>query len=233
MTLFVLPFTQAQSLNIGVMPNNPPLSSLTDKKNHYSGFEITLMQEICKRINEPCLFQSVIMKQIQSDLMEQKIDLAIASYIIADKPPAGFIYSLPYLASNAEFIINNNTKITTFSDLENKTIGVRHGTLFDDLLVKLFGEKVTISEFMTIDELVSALNNKDIDAALTDAVAADYWVLNSAGQYRTIGNKIPIGNGYGILANVGQEVLIGRINQALQKMMIDGAYVNIYSDYFS
>ncbi len=231
-TLLMLPLTQALSLNIGVMPNNPPLSTLVDKKSHFSGFEISLMQEICLRIKENCSFRSVIMKQIQPDLMAQKIDLAIATYIIADKPPAGFIYSLPYLASNAQFIVNKDSKITTTAAFEDKTVGVRHGTLFDDLLNKLFGNNVTISKYMTIDELVSALNNKDIDAVLTDALAADYWVLNSAGQYRAVGDKIPIGNGYGILANVGQEALIGTINQALQNMMIDGSYVKIYSDYF-
>jgi len=232
-TLLFLPLTQALSLKIGVMPNNPPLSTLIDKKNHFSGFEISLMQEICLRIKEPCSFKAVIMKQIQPALMEQKIDLAIATYIIADKPPPGFIYSIPYLASNAQFIVNDDSKIISTSSIQGKNVGVRHGTLFDDVLNKLFGDKITITKYMTIDELVSALKNENIDAVLTDAVAADYWVLNSGGLYRSVGKKIPIGNGYGILANVGQETLIGRINQAIQNMMIDGSYVKIYSDYFS
>lgn len=231
--LFLFPLIQSQAITIGVMPNYPPFSSLTDKKNHFSGFEIDLMEGICQRIKLPCKFTSVIMKQIQSDLMAQKIDLAIATYIIADKPPAGFIYSLPYLASNAEFIVNKESRIHAVADIQNKTVGVRHGTLFDDLLHKFYGDKVTIEKYFTVDELIAALNNKDIDAALTDAIAADYWMINADGAYRIIGNKIPIGNGYGILANVGQEALMSKINQALQTMMIDGSYVKIYSTYFS
>jgi ABC-type amino acid transport substrate-binding protein len=228
----LLPFTHISALTIGVMPNYPPLSSLTDQKNHFSGFEIDLMQGICQRIKLPCKFTAVIMKQIQPDLIAQKIDLAIASYIIPDKPLPGFIFSLPYLESNAEFIVNQDSEIFTPADLEHKTIGVRHGTMFDELLAKLYGNKVSITKYMSVDELISALNNRDIDAALTDAVAADRWMINSAGQYRIVGKKIPIGNGYGILANVGQETLMAQINHALQTMMIDGSYVKIYSAYF-
>ena len=232
-SLFILPVIQTQALTIGTMSNNPPLSSLADKHNHFFGFEIDLMLEICSRIKLPCTFKSVLMKKIQPDLMAKKIDLAIATYIISNKPLPGFIYSLPYLASNAEFIVNKNSSITTQANMQNKTVGVRHGTLFDDLLYQLYGDDVNIIKYMTIDELISALDNRDIDAALTDAVAADYWVTNSDGQYRIVGKKIPIGEGYGILANVGEEPLMLKINHALQSMMIDGSYVKIYSRYFA
>lgn len=231
-TLLCLPLSQIQALTIGTMPNNPPLASLSDKHNHFAGFEIDIMLEICKRIKIPCTFKAVVMKKIQPDLMAKKIDLAIATYIIENKPPPGFIYSLPYLASNAEFVVNKNSGATTPADLKNKTVGVRHGTLFDDLLYKLYGNDVTVMKYYTVDELISALNNKDIDAAVTDAVAADYWVANNNEQYRIIGRKIPIGSGYAILANLGQEALMTKINQALQSMMIDGSYVKIYSAYF-
>ena len=230
--LLSLQLIQANALTIGTMPNNPPFASLIDKHNHFSGFEIDLMLEICKRIQLPCRFKAIVMKEIQPDLIEQKIDLAIASYIISDQPPKGFIYSLPYLTSNAAFIVNNYSKITTQHDIQNKKVGVRHGTLFDDLLRKLYGNNVTIIKYMTIDELITALEGNDVDAVLTDAIAANYWVTNNNGEYRIIGNKIPVGDGYGILANIGQEALMQKINQALQTMMIDGSYVKIYSTYF-
>ncbi len=230
--LLILSFDHAQALTIGIMPNNQPLSSLADNENHFFGFEVDLMQGICERIKQPCAFTPVLMKQIQPALMALKIDLAIAAYIIPDKPPAGFIFSLPYLPSNAEFIVDQNSKIKTPADIDNKEVGLRHGTLFDNLLHTLYGNNVSIKQYMTIDELLSALHNRDVDAALIDAVAADYWMINGAGQYRVIGNKIPIGNGYGILANIGRESLMADINQAIQHMMADGSYSTIYSRYF-
>ena len=164
--------------------------------------------------------------------MAQKIDLAIESYIIPDTPPPGFIFSLPYLPSNAEFIVEKNSTIATTADIKNKVVGVRHGTLFDDLLRKLYGNNVSISKYMTVSELLSALDNGEVDTILTDAVVADFWMLNGGDEYRLVGKKIPVGNGYGILANMGEEALMEKINQALQNMMADGTYSRIYSRYF-
>ena len=230
--LIMTSFSQAQALVIGVAPNSPPLSSLADKQNHFYGFEIDLINNICLRIKLPCTLTPVFIKQVQPDLMAQKIDLAIEAYIIPNTPPPGFIFSLPYLPSNAEFIVEKNSTIMTPADIQNKTVGVRHGTLFDDLLHTLYGNKVSISKYMTGGEVLSALTNGNVDAILTDSVVADFWMLNSGGEYRLIGKKIPIGNGYGILANMGQEALMAKINQALQSMMADGTYSNIYSRYF-
>lgn len=230
--MLLLPLGQIEALVIGTMPNNPPLSSLADKHNHFIGFEIDLMQGICQRIKLPCTYTPVIMKQIQDDLMKQKINIAIAAYIIPDTPPAGFIFSLPYLPSNARFLVGKDSRINSIDDMNNKLIGVRHGTLFDDLLKKLYGDKVNLEKYWTMDDLLIGLNDRDVDAALIDSVAANYWVITGAGIYRAVGPKIPVGNGYGILANVGQEALIAQINLALKSMMADGSYAAIYAKYF-
>lgn len=223
--------TEASALRVGTVTNNPPLASRAGN-NHFFGFEIDIMLEICKRLSMNCQFKALTMKDIQAQLMAQKIDVAIATYIISSAPPVGFIYSLPYLASNAEFMVNVESSITTQDQIKDKKVGVRHGTLFDDLLYKMYGDNVTIVKYNIMNELLAALDNNDIDAILTDAVAADDWVITSEGEYRIVGDQIPIGNGYGILANLGQEALIAQINKAIQDMMLDGSYVRIYSSYF-
>ncbi len=223
---------QAQALTIGTLGNYPPFSSLADQDNHFFGFEVDLIEAICHRIKRPCTLKPINIKEVQQDLMYNKIDLAIAAYIIPDTPPSGYIFSLPYLASSAEFITHKNSPISTLDQLVHKKIGVKHGTLFDDLLEERYGANVTIKKYMNREELVTALNKNDIDAVLVDSVAADYWVVNTGGLYKIVGTKIPIGNGYGILANVGEENLIKAVNEALQNMMSDGSYAKIYSTYF-
>ncbi len=224
--------SQAQALVIGTIPNNPPMSSFADKNKHFFGFEIDIMQAICQRIKTRCTFVPVVMKNIRNDLMTQKIDLAIAGYIFSDKPPPGFILSLPYLPSSGQFMVESDSRITTTTDLEHKMIGVRHGTLFNDLLTKLHGSKASMTKYDTIGDLLIALKNQDVDAVLINAVAANYWEINGGRQYKTVGNRIPIGNGYGILANMWQVDLMARVNMALQGMMADGSYTKLYSLYF-
>lgn len=229
----ILPLSQAQALIIGAMPGNPPLSSLADKNNHFIGFEIDIMQGICERLKTPCTFVPVVMKQIQKTLIDAQVDLVIAAYIIPDEPPPGFIFSLPYLPSSGKIIVNTNSRITEPDNLIHKLVGVRHGTLFDDLLIELYGNQVNMAKYFTMDQLMTALVNRDVDAAVIDWVAADYWMINGGGQYRTVGDKLPIGNGYGILATMRQGDLIDQVNMALQSMIADGSYTKIYAQYFT
>ena len=230
--LIMLPLIQAHALIIGTTPNYPPMASLADQNNNYFGFEIDIMQAICKRIKTPCTFTSVFVKDVQNTLLAGKIDLAIAALIIPEKPIPGFLFSLPYLTSNAQFIVSKNSRINSPADIKNKLIGTQEGTLFGALALKLYNGKVNISTYSRFDDLVYALNNRDVDAAFTNAVAVEYWMVNGGGNYRLIGSRIPIGNGYGIMANVGREGLIEQINQAIQNMMADGGYLTIYSRYF-
>ncbi|HAT9019967.1 TPA: transporter substrate-binding domain-containing protein, partial [Legionella pneumophila subsp. pneumophila] len=46
------------------------------------------------------------------------------------------------------------------------------------------------------------------------------------------GKKISIGEGYSIMANPDQFVLIKKINKILLEMEADGTYLRLYSEYF-
>lgn len=235
--LIVLPFIQAQALVIGTTANYPPLASLADQQNHFYGFEIDIMSEVCQRIKASCEFKAVIVNTIPAELMSRKIDLAIAGIVVPSTPISGYIFSVPYLASNTQFIAENDSNINTPDDIKNKRIGVRRGVLyggnyFKDFVLKLYDNQVSITDYSTINDLMEALNNKVVDVAFVNAVAADYWFVNGKNHYKLIGSRIPFGNGYGIMANTGQELLISAVNQALRDMLADGSYLAIYSRYF-
>ncbi|RYW67113.1 ABC transporter substrate-binding protein, partial [Legionella pneumophila] len=51
-------------------------------------------------------------------------------------------------------------------------------------------------------------------------------------QLKLIGDKIPIGSGYGIIALKNQSALIDKINHILLEMEKDGSYLRIYNEYF-
>lgn len=51
-------------------------------------------------------------------------------------------------------------------------------------------------------------------------------------QLQLIGDKIPIGSGYAIIALKNQSALIDKINYILLEMEKDGSYLRIYNEYF-
>lgn len=233
--LFLGPNMLAQALVIGTTAHYPPLASQATSES-FVGFEIDIMQAICQRIGEACQFKSLVVSTIPEALLTKKIDLAIAG-IIPSTPEPGFIFSLPYLTSETQFIALKQSSINIPAEIKNKTVGVRRGTiaggtLFKHFVSNIYNGNVQIKDFATLDDLMLGLNNQQIDVAFINSAGAKYWFMNSAGLYKLIGSPIPIGNGYSIMANLGQAALIKKINQALLSMIADGSYLAIYSRYF-
>lgn len=242
----LLPMAYAQSdtqattqiLNIGTTAHYPPFASIADQKNNFVGFEIDLMEEICKRINVNCQYKAMIVQAMVPALLTDQIDLAMAAIIIPSIKIDPLIFSLPYLPSSAEFMTEKTSSINVPADIRNKKIGVRRGTLYSSSLLgglvkEMYNNEVTIIQYARMDDMILALKNHDIDIIFTNTEAVKYWQTNNMNMYKFIGSAIPIGNGYGIMGKKGQEDLIAKINHALMGMEADGAYLNIYSRYFS
>ena len=233
-TMYAQPF----SILIGVSTDNPPFSIQSDGKNHFYGFEIDLMNEICNRIKVKCEYKPVIVSEITSELSSGHIDLAIAAIIRPPTPLNGFIFSVPYLPSGAKFMALKESEINTPNDIINKTVGVRRGTLgaghlFEDLILKKYNNTIKISEYITTEDIFMALTNKEVDIIFTNEAVVKYWYYNNMELYKIIGATIPVGDGYVIMATTRYEALVEKINQALFKIFSDGTYQRIYNTYLS
>ena len=237
-TWFVLSVSYAKTLIIETTTDSPPFVSLADNKNHFYGFDIDIMLRICQMIQENCEFKPVLISKLGDKIVQGKADLAISAIIIPSVPLNNLIFSLPYLPSNGQVMVRADSNIKDFKDLLHKKIGVRHGTLFfggslfKDHILSVYGDKIDIIEYSTIDDLLYALSNEDVDAIFSNEKNIQFWYMNNKELYRLVGSKIPIGDGYGIMAKIGNEDLMTRINQALMKMEADGSYLQIYKRYF-
>jgi arginine transport system substrate-binding protein len=230
--LFLLPLSYGQTLVIGTTSQNPPFSLIADK-GHLYGFDLDIMENICQRIQATCKFVPFVLTDLYTQLKAGKIDLAIAAIIITDYRQKDFLLSLPYLMSNGQFMTLQQSNIKSPQDIMNKTVGVRRGTPFKGLALKIYKNNINILDFPDMPSLLDALTNKKVDVILTNAAAANYWFANTSNTYKLIGTELPTGEGYGILANKNQTELIKQINQALLDMEADGTYLKIYTRYFS
>ena len=229
---------QARPLLIGTISDNPPFSSYASQQNQFYGFEIDLMLEICNRQKIKCQFIPTIASRMVNDLTSGKIDLVLASIIIpttiVDEP---VIFSKPYLISYAQFITNKQSPINQLNEIRNKKVGVRlgtlfHGTMFKNFILEMYNNQVKPVLYLSMSDLLSALQNQEVDAVCSNAVPIRYWYTNNSGLFKLVGGKIPIGNGYAVMAKIGEENLIAQINQSLLQIEQDGTYVAIYSRYF-
>ncbi|STX83936.1 arginine transport system substrate-binding protein [Legionella donaldsonii] len=221
---------RAQSLTIGIVAYDPPFSMSADQ-NHFFGFDIELMTELCKQIKAQCQFKPMLFNTLFTDLNAGKIDLAIAAITITKERQQAFLFSLPYLASEARFVTTKNNSIKALKNLNNKTIGIIKGSLFKQLITQDFKTN-SIKEYPSTNQLITALNQHEVDALLVDDFSADYWIANNNTLFKGLGKPFPVGIGYGIMAKMNALALINQINKALKHLENNGVYLSLYQKYF-
>ncbi|GGI77453.1 transporter substrate-binding domain-containing protein [Legionella impletisoli] len=217
-----------QQVVIGTISYNPPFELMTNEQ--YSGFEIEIMREVCLRVRMSCKFQTVLFHQIPEFLNENKIDLGLAALIITPAREENFLFSTPYKVSNLQFMTLANSTIKSVDKLQNKTIGAYKDSPSTELIHKILQNKVTIKTYETSMDMLSALDNQEVKAIITNPEQATYWVANSD-RYQLVGQKYPFGDGYGMMATKKQTDLIEKINHALTDMENDGTLLKIYNEW--
>ncbi|KTC75340.1 arginine ABC transporter substrate-binding protein [Legionella birminghamensis] len=221
---------QAETLTVATLPYAPPFEMAADKSDHFFGFDIDIMEEICRRIQAYCKFMPMTFEQLMVRTYTGNVNLAIAAITITDDRKESYLFSLPYLPSSGQLLTSSNSPIQNLNDLAGKQIGSEKGTIFKGLLLEKFNNNIQIKEYSTQPEIFQALGNNEIDALILDEGSSKYWSAN--GDFKLIGPEMKIGIGYGIMANKREQALIDRINKALLSMENDGTYVKIYSKYF-
>lgn len=230
--LFIIPSSWAQTLTIGAMPEYPPFSLLTDEQNHFYGFDIDVMNDVCKRIQLSCQFSPLLEKDLRPALTAGKIDAALMTISLKQASPAPFLDSKPYFISEGQFITIQRANIQTLKEMANRRIGVEYDTPYKDLARSLYKNTVSIVVFPDSLALLNALDEEIIDVALMNNHAAQFWFKSNKYLYKLIGKPISNGKGHGIMVTSSHTELLQSINKALDAMTADGTLQKIYARYF-
>ena len=230
--------TNAQPVIVGTPSGNPPLSYLVDNKNHFYGFEVELMNDICRRMDVQCEFKTLVVGNILEEFASGKIDFAIAAIIAPDTPMPNFVFSLPYLQSGGQFMTLKESKINNPGDIKGKTVGVRRGTLhggnlFREVVLTIYDQQIKVIDYPTMHDLLLGLSNNEVDVIFSNELPIKYWYHQNQELYKLIGTEIPFGNNYSIMASNKYKMQMALVNHALLDMIADGTYLKIYNNYFS
>ena len=231
----VLFVANSQALKIGILIDEPPFSIQVGKNNTFTGFESQLMTEVCKRLQATCSYTPVEFKNFFPLVFDHKLDLAIGQISITDIREKQFLFSLPYLIADGQYITQKNSGINEVSNLRGKKIGIYKNSLYKAYLLLKFNNDVEILEYDSSETAFQALNHDEVDALLLANISEKYWIANSnfdMHDFHFLGKPIPLGDGFGIMANLDEGDLIQEINQILLKMQADGTYERIYNLYF-
>lgn len=219
-------------IKIGVRSYYPPFEMVLNQAKQVSGFEVDVVTAICKRLKLNCVFVPLQFSELFKAISTDKITLAIGGIIITHEREGNYLFSVPYLGSNGQFVIKADSSLDNTAALCSKRIGIVAGSVFRETVLLHCNNSAQIIEYPVIQDAYNGLSKESIDAVITDEKGAKYWVANNSGIYKLVGNPIPTGMGYGIMASLKENALMQEINKTLMAMQGDDSFLKIYNLYF-
>ena len=210
----------AQPVRIGTEGAYPPFGYINDA-GELEGFEIELGAELCRRANLECTWVINDWESIIPNLQADKYDAIMAGMSITEErdrlidfsaayvPPEPYVYVA--LAGAEEEVIAGRVAVQT------ATVQAGH----------LEGKVVDLVEYDLAEETIEAALSGAVDSTFASHSYLKDIVAASDGQLDFVGPTLFLGQGTGIGVREGDEVLRGKLNQAIGSMKEDGSLNNL------
>ena len=219
---------QTGELRVGTDATYPPFETV--EGDQYSGFDIDLVNAIAKEMGVRARFINSGFDGIFPALQNGTFDAVISSVTITPERKASMLFTDPYYDSGQLIAVREGTQgISTPDDLKGKTVGVQINTTAQYDLEKREG--VTVNKYNTIDLALLDLQNKRIDAVVSDAPVLKYMIFKSFRGLKTVGRRFT-DEKFGIAVAQGNEDLAQEMNAALKKIKESGEYDTIHEKWF-
>ncbi|HFI0084854.1 TPA: transporter substrate-binding domain-containing protein [Streptococcus suis] len=214
-------------LRVGVKQDVPNFGYKNPDTNKFEGMEIDIARKIADELGVDIEFTPVT-AQTRGPLLDNgQVDLVIATFTITKERKLLYNFTTPYYTDAVGFLVNKDSGIKTFTDLNGKTIGVAQGSITRTLISELadkYGIAVNFAELGSYPELSVSLR-----AHRTDAFSVDQSILSGY-----IGSKSELmdfsfsASDYGIVTKLSNKDLNNYLNSLVEKWTSDGSLQAIY-----
>ncbi len=216
-------------LTVATEPAFPPFESQAGDGS-LEGFDIDLMTAIGEQAGYEVEFESLPFDGIIPALQAGTVDAAISGMTITAEREENVDFTDPYFQAGLAIATRqDDSEVQSFEDLENKRIAVQIGTTGAEKANEVAGAEV--STFDSAPLALQELRNGNVDAVINDAPVTLYAIKEgNLNDLEVVGEQLT-SEYYGIALPTGSENLEA-INQALDEIIADGTYAEIYQKWF-
>jgi polar amino acid transport system substrate-binding protein len=209
-----------------VSANDPPFAYINPQTKKLSGLDADIIAEIAKRLG----INKIEMKEVQfSELLEKlntddSIDVAANAIYITPERAEIVSFTQPLYKETEVVVVPKVSKINFKEDLKNAVVGVEKGTKYVDLVEDWKNNNMVkdIVIFNNNLEILNAVNNGEIDAALSDSALVNYALKNNNFYLKTLRDYAPELYGItGIAVKKSDITLLNALNEAISAMKAD------------
>lgn len=193
------------------------------------GLDIDLINEIASRLELETDIVDTDFDTIFTQLAAGQYDVVIAASTITPEREEAVNFSEPYYAAQQSLTVQSDSGIATTDDLTgDHVVAVQDGTTGEQWAEDNLTEP-SIRAFPEGPDGYTALEGDQVDAVINDEPTAIAEVANREGL--ELVQTIDTGEFYGIAVDPNNEPLLEAVNQALQEIIDDGTYAEIFARY--
>jgi polar amino acid transport system substrate-binding protein len=229
---------QAEGIKFGVAAEPYPPFTSKDASGTWVGWEVDLMDALCKQMNEKCELVEVAWDGIIPALTSKQIDVIFSSMSITAERKKTIDFSNMYYNTPTVIIgAKDGNKDITPDALKGKTIGVQVSTIHENYVNKYFGAGSTIKTYATQDEANNDLAAGRLDYVLADGSALDAFLKTEQGAACCeLKGQVPedpevLGQGVGAGIRQDDTALRDKINAAIDALAKAGEFEKITAKY--
>jgi len=222
---------EAGQLVLGLDMAFPPMGYI-DTDGETKGFDIDVAKEVCNRLGVELVLRGINWNAKEQTLNSGSIDCIWNGLSITPSRAEEMCLSDPYMKNELIVVVPGNSDIRSMSELNGVTIGVQAGSTSEEVLETsdTYSDAV-LKKFDTADELLKALKNGEMDAALVDSVVAYYFIFSSSDVYYILPDSLGEEE-YAIAFRKGDQALCNKIQDIISDMKTDGTLGEISKKWF-
>ncbi|MFJ6088466.1 glutamate ABC transporter substrate-binding protein [Streptomyces sp. NPDC092369] len=214
-------------IKVGIKYDQPGIG-LKEPDGSFSGFDVDVATYVAKQLGyEPNQIEWVETKSADRETAISRGDVKFiaASYSINDERKQKVDFAGPYLLAHQDLLVKKDSDIAKGTDLNGKKLCSVTGSTSAQNVQETIAPKAQLKELAGYSECIAALQNGAVDAVTTDdSILAGFAAQDKyKGQFKLAGLKLSNEN-YGIGLKKGDSATLGKINDALTKMVSDGSW---------
>lgn len=224
---------ELKTLVIGTDPYPPFVSD--DAEGNASGIDVDILTEAFGRIGYKPEFKYIAWEKKNEMLSSGELDCIAGCFSMTGRE-ADYRWAGPYMKSRQVVAVEPSSSITTFADLEGKTIAVQSTTKPEGILLNRTNpdvpEVASVLSFSDRSYLVPALLKGYVDAIAAHETSILQYEQDYGVDVRILDDSLlDVGLGCAFDLNDDRDIDVA-LAGALQEMIDDGTMRTILSKYF-
>jgi len=233
----LFPFAaSARDLVVGIPSTAKPFI-FTDDQGRMTGFNVELAHNICARLSAQCRLEPTTFPKMLAGVADGTFDLGIGNALKTPERAEKMLFSRPIWRSTSSFVAHKS-----MAPLVPERIVARHKVCVVEKSQQLAwlsrqeGAATNILTFQTFRDVFAALTGGQCAVAMMPTLGALDFLSGETGKdFDYFGKPLRddgLGGSVHIVATRGKPDLLAEMDDALERMSLDGTYRFLVSRYF-